>query len=307
MKVLVAYLIILLPLCALAQDRKWTISYENNVNKLELDHLYAADDIKGYDNLPSYFNSFEADIATRHRRYDGDTLSSLTKQASYRPFHTVYFRNTHIGIGTELYTSQHLDISHTAGLNLSLADYDIGTIRSYTENEYVRFDSTEYVEIRYREMQAITAHKKIRRLALSYENALTLKPMKWFNVSLGTRHQVHFKFTDHLYSSYFASNDTIAEYNYYLCGLDYGPLYWGIRQINLYDKQHPSNLADKSKRNLSLQYDLALFVRPEFVMGKEKRSSLYFNIGFTPVQFYGQDFVPRENPMWYGFGLSRSL
>lgn len=303
----IVYLFILGSLFSNAQNREWTLKYENNVNKIRLDNINSSYDTRGYQNLPQYFDNFDASISSRFRSYSDDTIGYETARSSYKTSHNVYFRNTYIGIGTNIYTSKFIDITHSAGLNLSLADFRLGNVRSYIDAKFLLYDSAEMTQQEYRKNKSITAYKKVRRIALNYENALRLKPIKWLNISLGARHQLHFKFTDHLLTGYSDYSDTITLYQDYLFGVDEGVKYFGIGNINLYDRQYPSSLADKSVRDLSLQYDLTLFLRPEFVLGKAKRTSLYLNIGYTPIHFYGKDFIPKENPLWYGLGLSRRL
>lgn len=281
------------------------MSYENNVNKIELSNISFYDDTKGYDKLPQYFSNFEAPFTNRYLVYSDDSLRYENSQSSYNPSSKVYFRNTYLGISTSIVSSEYIDINHAAGINLSLADYRLGTIRNTTITETLDFDSTEMARQEYREVKSITAYKKIRRLALSYENTIALKPTKWLRMSIGVRQQLHFKFTDHLYSAYNQRSDTIEVY--------YGEWFYGVEsggpglELNLYDKQLPSNLFEKSTRDLSLQYDITLFLRPEFILGKAKKSSIYCNIGYTPIHFYGKDFTPKDNPVWYGLGLSRVL
>lgn len=281
------------------------MSYENNVNKIELSNISFYDDTKGYDKLPQYFSNFEAPFTNRYLVYSDDSLRYENSQSSYNPSSKVYFRNTYLGISTSIVSSEYIDINHAAGINLSLADYRLGTIRNTTITETLDFDSTEMARQEYREVKSITAYKKIRRLALSYENTIALKPTKWLRMSIGVRQQLHFKFSDHFLTGYAEYNDTTTISSNYFLGVDYGVRYFP--NVNLYDRQYPSNLADESKRELNLQYDITLFLRPEFILGKAKKSSIYCNIGYTPIHFYGKDFTPKDNPVWYGLGLSRVL
>ena len=306
MKNIVFTLLTLAPLLSLAQNKKWKVSYENNINKLELSNIVFGYDTEGYKDLPEYFDNFEDPHTFRYQTYSNDSIRYEISQTSYNPYYTVYFRNTYIGIGTSIYSSDYIDINHAAGLNLSLADYRIGTIRSYTKAETLRYDSLDMSSSEARSVKSINAYKKVRRIALAYENALTLKPTKWLNMSIGVRQQLHFKFTDHLLTGYAEYTDTVTWSPKYFQGVDDGVRYF-FGNINLYDRQYPSNLAHSSRRNLRLQYDLTLFLRPEFIFGKEKKTSFYMNLGYTPIHFYGNDFVPKDNPFWYGIGLSRVL
>jgi len=306
MKTAALTLITLLPLLSLAQKREWKISYENNINKLELTNIEFGDDTEGFENLPEYFDKFEGPYTFSYQTYTNDSLGYENLQTSYKPYYTIYFRNTYIGIGTSIFSSDYIDINHAAGLNLSLADYRLGTIRSFTRAETLEYDSVNISSTEARYSKSISAYKKIKRIALSYENTVTLKPVKWLNMSIGARHQLHFKFTDRLLTGFSEYSDTVTVYPNYFLGVDDEVRYL-FGDINLYDRQYPSSLAHKSARDLKLQYDLTLFLRPEFIIGKQKKTSFYFNLGYTPLHFYGNDFVPRENPFWYGVGLSRKL
>jgi hypothetical protein len=306
MKILVVLTIILLPLFSSAQKKRdWKISYENSVNKMELSNIGFYEDTKGYDKLPQYFNHFDAPFTYRYRVYSNDSLGYENSQSSYSPYLAVYFRNTYLGISTSIVSTEYIDFNHAAGLNLSLADYRLGTVRINTIAETLDFDSIAMERREYREVKSISAYKKVRRLALSYENTIALKPTKWLHMSIGARQQLHFKFTDDFLTGYAEYGDTTSVSSNYFLGVDNGVRYF--QNVNLYDRQYPSNLAHESARNLSLQYDLTLFLRPEFILGKTRKTSIYCNIGYTPIHYYGSDFRPEQNPIWYGIGLSRVL
>lgn len=310
-KACVLLVVSLLSQAALAQSKtKWTIYYENSVHKLELENVNYLEGVKGYNDLPDYFNNFDAPNSSIFQFYIRDSLTNENSYTSHNPFRTLYFRNTYLGIGTNIYTSKYLDITHAAGLGLSLADIDFGTIRGRYKSEYLGSDSVAGTTTYYLQNQSISSYKKIRRFSLSYENTIKLKPLKWFHISMGARQQVHFKFVDHLYTKHSSFQDTVDFYPEYFLGVVDGGivnLFSRIENINLYDKYKPTNLYDETKRKTTLQYDATLFLRPEFILGKAKKTSIYCHIGYTPINFYGKDFRPEENPIWYGLGFSRNL
>lgn len=288
---------------SIAQANKWSISYENSVSRINLDHVEYAEDTRGYSALPRYFQGFDDNLVTRVRSYSGDTILGEISRTFYRPLTTVYFRNTYLGIGRNIRTSEFLDISHSAGLTFSLADYSLGTIRSYLDTDLLGFDSVDMSSSEARSGQSISAYKKVRRVALSYENVITLKSTKWLHLSMGARHNLHFKFIDQFLTTYSEYVDTVELFNDFFFGVDDESR--NLVSINLYDRQYPSEAAEESSRDASLQYDLTLFIRPEVLLGRAKRTSIYLNVGLTPFHFYGWDFVPREHPIWYGLGMSK--
>ncbi len=314
-KACLLFLFVMITQMSMAQDKKkWTLTYENSVNKFELDKVDFFEGVKGYKNLPDYFNNFDAPNSSIYQFYNGDSLINEGSSTSHHPNHphrAVYFRNTYLGIGATIYSSEYLDVTHAAGLGLSLADIDFGHIRNQYKNEYLSSDSINGTTTSYVQSQGIYSYKKIRRLALSYENTIIFKPLKWFHLSMGARQQVHFKFVDHLYTKYRSFQDTVMFWHndlplideYY----DESHIFGWIEDISFYEKYKPTNLYDETKRKTKLQYDVTLFLRPEFVLGKAKKTSIYCNIGYTPINFYGKDFRPEENPIWYGLGFSRML
>ncbi len=311
-KACLLFLFVMITQMSMAQDKKkWTLTYENSVNKFKLDNVDFFEGVKGYKNLPDYFNNFDAPNSSIHQFYIGDSLTNENSYTNHSPFRTVYFRNTNLGIGATIYSSEYLDVTHAAGLGLSLADIDFGTIRHQYKYEYLSSDSINGTTTSYIQFQSISTYKRIRRLALSYENTIKLKPLKWFHLSMGARQQVHFKFTDHLYTKYRSFEDTVVFWHNDLPLDDVysdesHPFGW-IEDIIFYEKYKPTNLYDETKRKTTLQYDVTLFLRPEFVLGRAKKTSIYCTFGYTPINFYGKDFHPEENPVWYGLGFSRVL
>lgn len=286
---------------------KWKVTYESNFSKFRLNQVDFQLSTKGYKELPAYFNEFEEPYTSLSKFYINDSLTREHTSTQHNPYKTAYFRSNHFGIGTNIYTSKYLDVSHSVGVEFSRADLDYGTIRN--TYEYRDVIDEEYETTTFTKSASIASFKKIRRLGLSYENAIRLKPTKRLSLSLGARHQVYLKHTDHLFTKYSSYEDTLGQYNdYLLCGtVDDRGIYGLLRQINLYDKHKPSSSYDKTKRSMTFQYDLTLFVRPELAIGKSLQTSIFCNIGLTPVQVYGKDFRPENNPVWYGLGLSRVL
>lgn len=284
---------------------KWKVTYESNFSKFRLNQVDFQLSTKGYKELPAYFNEFEEPYTSLSKFYINDSLTREHTSTQHNPYKTAYFRSNHFGIGTNIYTSKYLDVSHSVGVEFSRADLDYGTIRN--TYEYRDVIDEEYETTTFTKSASIASFKKIRRLGLSYENAIRLKPTKKLSISLGVRQQLYFKYTDHLLTRYSSYVDSSGRYgDYYLCGTELGIIRF-LGKINLYDKHKPSSSYDKTKRSMTFQYDLTLFVRPELVIGKSQNTSIFCNIGLTPVQVYGRDFRPENSPVWYGIGLSRVL
>ncbi len=268
--------------------------------------------LNGYDNLPNYFNNFPSLDAQITETKEFDSTTSFFN----RPYHIaggdkIYFRNTTIGIQKDILRSNGTDISHSFGINIGLADFNLGTIQSYSSTNYLGKDSTPedgVYHIQESSRRSISAYKKVRRVGLYYENSIRLKPAKWFNLSISLRHFVDLKYKDQLLTRYSERlADTFFTYEKY----DDYSIYWmdcivlGPR-LNLYDKEEPRSIHDVSERDVQLNYRNSILFRPEFLFGKQKKVSLYFNVGFSPLQLQGDDFVTNSN--WtYGYGLRYRL
>ncbi len=266
---------------------------------------YEFDDMK--DNLsnargpvPDYEHVFDKDRNLRSFRVSRDTVFPPTYY-NKEAYGKKDFRHITLGISRPVLNKKIFKVSHGLAISYSRANSYLGIV--YADLFMLDLDSTDF---QFKDsFFELHFHEQSKRIGLTYDVSGTLKIAKWFHFSFNLRNNVNYNYDDKLFVQYRHGVRGMPERKgdrvcYFICS---------DPDIRLYRNEKPDNTDYTLMENKPrLQWDMSLYAKPEFILGKNKLSSIYFFYGVALKSSYGKEYRAQSNykPSW-GIGVSRVI
>ncbi len=254
--------------------------------------------------LPNYDHTFDANNNERYFSIKNDTLSKNVQNYGSNLNVIKDFRTVTIGFSKTALAFNKIIIKHGFGLNYSVANCEVGNL--YSDHFIIsKKDSNYYLYTQMRDSSFnLKVHEQTKRLGLVYDFSAILKIKPAFQLSIGIRNSLLINYDDKVYAEY--THDVTSAYfePRMSCIV---PLI-NFDNFRLFHDERPYATSTIIQRKSKPQFNMSLFIKPEFLVGKNKGASLYFLYGIAVTSIYGKQYSQHgQYCPTYGIGITQSL
>jgi hypothetical protein len=285
-----------------AQKREYTFFSELSVFRFTYTLPgYQANLTDSKEGLPLYEHQFDKKENFRNYKVRNDSViryGSVNYDNPYDFRYRIYedFRNLTVGLSTRLWENKRFILTHSLGLNYSISNTDHEVL--YADHFSFKKDS---FQSDWDSSFQLQFHEEERRLGLLYDISGAVKIGRSFRFSFSLRNSFHLNYDSKFYVEYRHEVNRLREPEgdrvCFIC-----------RDIILYRNEKPtSNNYQVMEKKTRLQFDMLLYSKPEFILGKKKQSSFYFFYGVALKTRYGNQYRPDGYKPFYGLGFSRII
>ena len=255
-------------------------------------------------SLPNYNHTFDANNRERYFQIKNDTLSKNVQNYGSNLSVVKDFRTFTIGFSKTKTPFKKLHLKHGFGLNYAVANCEVGNL--YSDHFMISKKDTNYnFYIQQRDSSFnLMVHEQTKRLGLVYDFSAILKIKPAFQLSFGIRNSLHLNYNDKVYAEY---KETVSSTEYWRMMDCFRPVI-NVGDFRLFHDEKPFASSTIIERKNRPQFDMSLYIKPEFLMGENKGASLYFLYGIAVTSMYGKQYGKHgQYRPTYGIGITQTL